>query len=68
MSDPSGQQTVILTTSCAKVREKLAVSKQTTHTVNIERLNLKKLNTVESEGQYHAEITNRFTDLENLRH
>jgi hypothetical protein len=28
----------------AKVRERLAMSKQTTHTVHIEKLNLKKLN------------------------
>jgi hypothetical protein len=31
----------------AKVRERLAVSKQTAHRVHMERLNLKKLNEVE---------------------
>jgi hypothetical protein len=46
----SGQQTVIL----AKVRERLAVSEQTTHTVHMERFNLKKLNEVEG---------NRFADI-----
>jgi hypothetical protein len=50
----------------AKVRERLAVRKQTTHTVHMERFNLKKLNKVESKGQYHAEISNRFTASENL--
>ncbi|PNF26376.1 hypothetical protein B7P43_G17900 [Cryptotermes secundus] len=36
----------------AKVRERLAVSKQTTHRVHIERFNLKKLNEVEGKEQY----------------
>jgi hypothetical protein len=43
----------------AKVRERLAVSKQTMHRVHIERFNLKK-------KQYPVEISNRFTALENL--
>jgi hypothetical protein len=52
----------------AKVRKKLAVSKQKMHTVHMERFNLKKLNGVEGKEQYHVEISDRFTDLENLRH
>jgi hypothetical protein len=36
----------------AKVREMLAVSKQTTHRAHMERLNLKKLNEVEGKEQY----------------
>jgi hypothetical protein len=47
----------------AKIRERLAVSKQTTHTVYME-----KLNEVEGKEQYRVEISNRFTALENLRH
>jgi hypothetical protein len=39
-----------------KVREKLAVSKQTKHRVHMERFNLKKLNEVKGKEQYHAEI------------
>ncbi|PNF41324.1 hypothetical protein B7P43_G17043, partial [Cryptotermes secundus] len=50
----------------AKVRERLAVSKQTTHTVHMERFHLKKLNEVEGEEQYRVEISNRFAALENL--
>ncbi|PNF38661.1 hypothetical protein B7P43_G01213 [Cryptotermes secundus] len=49
-----------------KVREKLAVSKKTTHRVHMERFNLKKLNEVESKEQYCSEISNRFTALENF--
>ncbi|PNF33805.1 hypothetical protein B7P43_G10012 [Cryptotermes secundus] len=50
----------------AKVRERLAVSKKTTHRVHMKRFNLKKLNEVESKEQYRVEISNRFTALENL--
>jgi hypothetical protein len=52
----------------AKVRERLAVSKQTTHTVHMDRYNLKKLKKVEGKEQYRVEISKRFTCLENLRH
>jgi hypothetical protein len=52
----------------AKVRERLAVSKQTTHRFHMERLNLKKLNEILGKEQYHVEISNRFAALENLRH
>jgi hypothetical protein len=50
----------------AKVRERLAVSKQTTHTVHMERSILKKLNEVEGKEHYLAEISNTFAALKNL--
>jgi hypothetical protein len=50
----------------AKVGERLAVSKQTTQRVNMERFNHKKLNEVEGKEQYRVEISNRFAALENL--
>jgi hypothetical protein len=52
----------------AKVRERLAVSKQTMNRVHMERFNLKKSNEVDSKQQYRVEISNRFAALENLRH
>jgi hypothetical protein len=50
----------------AKVRETLTVSKQTMHRFHIESFNFKKLNEVEDNEQYLAEISNRFAALENL--
>jgi hypothetical protein len=50
----------------ANVRERPAVSKQTTHTVHTQRFNLKKLNEIESKQHYRVEISNRFAALENL--
>jgi hypothetical protein len=50
----------------AKVRARLKVSKQTTHKFHMERFNPKKLNEVEGKEQYGAEISNRFSALENL--
>jgi hypothetical protein len=49
-----------------KDRERLAVSKQTMHGFHMERFSCKKLNKVEVKEQYHAEISNSFTALENL--
>jgi hypothetical protein len=49
-----------------KVRERLAVRKQTAHRVDMERFNLKKLNEVEGKEQYYVEISIRFAALENL--
>jgi hypothetical protein len=43
----------------AKVRERLAVSKQTMHRVHMERFNFKKLNEVEGKEQYRVEISKR---------
>jgi hypothetical protein len=53
---------VILTTTWwwQKVRERLAVSKQTTHRVHMERVNLKKLNQVE--GKEHGVEENIWTE------
>jgi hypothetical protein len=50
----------------ANVREKLAVSKQTTHSYHMERFNYKRLNETEGKKQYWVEISNRFAALENL--
>jgi hypothetical protein len=38
----------------AKVREKLAVSKQTAHRIHMERFSLKKLNEVEGKEHYRV--------------
>jgi hypothetical protein len=51
----------------AKIRDRLAVSKQTTHRFHMERQNLKKLNVVEGKEQYRVEISHRFVVLESLR-
>jgi hypothetical protein len=50
----------------AKVKDRLAMSKQIMHRFHMERLNLKKLNEVEGKEQYRVEVSNRFTSLENL--
>jgi hypothetical protein len=50
----------------AKVRKRLAVSKQTMHRVHIERFNLRKLNKVEGKEQCRIETKNRFATLGNL--
>jgi hypothetical protein len=50
----------------AKLRDRLAVRKQTTNTVHMERLNLKELNEVEVKEQYRVELSNRFAALEHL--
>jgi hypothetical protein len=49
-----------------KIRERLAVSKKTTHRVHMEGFNLKKLSGVEGKEWYCVEISNRFAALENL--
>jgi hypothetical protein len=50
----------------AKVRERLAVSKQTVQKFGMEKFNLKKLNEVGAKEQYQIDISNRFVALENL--
>ena len=50
----------------AKVRERLAVSKQAAQKLQGERFNLRKLKDLEVKKQYQIEITNRFAALENL--
>jgi hypothetical protein len=50
----------------AKVRERLAVSKQAAQKFDGERFNLRKLNELGVKKKYQTEITNRFAALENL--
>ena len=50
----------------AKVRVRLAVSKQQTHKLDGERFNLRKLKDLEVKKQYQIEITNRFSGLRNI--
>ena len=50
----------------AKVRERLAVSKQAAKRFDGERFNLRKLNELEVRKQYQIEVTNRSEALENL--
>jgi hypothetical protein len=49
-----------------KVRERLAVNKQRSHTLHIEKFNLKKLNEVEGKGRYCVEVSNRLAVLNDL--
>jgi len=44
----------------AKVRERLAVSKQAAQKFDGKKFNLRKLNDLEVRKQYQTEITNRF--------
>jgi hypothetical protein len=48
----------------AKIRERLAANKQRSHRFHIERFNLKKWNEVEGKEQFHVEVSNSFTALE----
>jgi hypothetical protein len=50
----------------AEVRERLAVNKQRSHRLHMERFNLKKLNQVEGKEQFRVEVSNRFAALEDL--
>jgi hypothetical protein len=50
----------------AKVRERLAVTKQATQNFDAKRFNLKKLIELEVRKQYQIKISNRFAALENL--
>ena len=50
----------------AKVRERLAVSKQETRNFDGERFNLRKLYDLEVRKKYVIEISNRFAALQNL--
>ena len=50
----------------AKVKERLAVSKQTAQNCDGERFNLRKLNEIEVRKEYQIEITNRFAAFENF--
>jgi hypothetical protein len=50
----------------AKVRERLAVNKQGSQRLDMERFNLKKLNEVQGKEQFCVEVSNRFAALEDL--
>jgi hypothetical protein len=50
----------------AKVRERLAVNKQRSQRLLVERFNLKKLNEVEGKEQFRVQVSNRFAALEDL--
>jgi exonuclease III len=50
----------------AQVRERLAVNKQSSHRLHMQRINLRKLYEVESKAKYQLEVSNRFADLEDL--
>jgi hypothetical protein len=50
----------------AKIRETLAMNKQILHRFHMERLNLKRLNEVESKEQCHVEVSNKLAALEDL--
>jgi hypothetical protein len=50
----------------ANVGERLAVNNQRSPRFHMESFNLRKFNEVESEEQYHVEVSNRFAALEDL--
>jgi len=50
----------------AKVRERLAVSKQAAQKIDGDGFNLRKLNELEVREQYQMEISNRTAAVENL--
>ena len=50
----------------AKIRERLAVSKQKAQKLDGEKFNLRKLKDLEVKKQYQIEITNRFSAFENM--
>jgi hypothetical protein len=50
----------------AKIRERIAVNKQGSHTFHIERFNLKKLNEMKCKEKYRVEVSNRFAALDDL--
>jgi len=58
---PTDQYVVV-----AKVRGRLAVSKQVAQNFDGERLNIRKLNELAVRRHYQIEITNRFAALQNL--
>jgi hypothetical protein len=50
----------------AKVKERLAVSKEAAPKFHVEIFNLRKLNELEVRKQYHIKISNGFAALDNL--
>jgi hypothetical protein len=61
MSVHSGEWIVIPLPEDCKVRDRLAVSKETKHRFHKERFNLKELNVAEHKERYIVEISNRFS-------
>jgi len=51
----------------AKVRERLAVSKQAAQKFDVEKFNLRNLNELEVRKKFQIKISDRFAALENLR-
>jgi hypothetical protein len=43
----------------AKIRERLAVNQQGSHTFHMEKFNLKKLNELEGKVKYRVEVSNK---------
>jgi hypothetical protein len=50
MSDLSEVLTLILTTICCKITERLSLSKQATQKIDMQRFDVKKLNNAEAKG------------------
>jgi hypothetical protein len=50
----------------SKVKERLAVSKQTKRRLHMEKFNLMKLNEDETKEQYRVEMSNRLAAFKNL--
>ena len=50
----------------AKVRERLAISKQAAQKLDGKRFNLRRLKDLEVRKQYEIEVSNRFAALRNL--
>jgi hypothetical protein len=50
----------------AKVKERLAVSKQISHRFHMESFSFKNIDDVNSKEQYRVEVSNRFVALEDL--
>jgi hypothetical protein len=50
----------------AKLRERIAVSKQARQNSGLERFDLKRLDDVQVKEKYQVEISNRFAALESL--
>jgi hypothetical protein len=48
------------------IRKRIAVNKQGSHKLHLERFNLKKLNKVEVKGKHRVEVSNRFAAVEDL--
>jgi hypothetical protein len=50
----------------AKIRERLAVNKQKSHSFNTNMFNLKKLNEIQGKEKYRDAVSNGFAALDDL--